>query len=107
MPPSYEIDGRRAYRLDCAWWAFRTVSKLVTFRYQEMKEEAARVWRQLEDKAFDEQAAIEAEALKLYKENPEKAKDFLTNYCQQQAEQAVADYWKLAGELWVKYSANF
>ncbi|HOP59960.1 MAG TPA: C69 family dipeptidase [Candidatus Saccharicenans sp.] len=107
MPPSYEIDGRSAYRQDCAWWAFRTVSKLVTFRYQEMKEEAALVWRGIEDKAFDEQAAIEAEALRLYKDNPEKARDFLTDYCQKQAQQAVADYWRLAGELWVKYSANF
>jgi dipeptidase len=72
-----------------------------------MKEEAARVWKQLEDKAFEQQAAIEAEALKLYQEDPEKAREFLTSYCQQQAGQAVADYWKLAGELWVKYSATF
>jgi len=107
MPASYEIDGRGAYRRDCAWWAFRTVSKLVTFRYQEMKEEAAQIWKQLEDKAFEQQAAIEAEALKLYQEDPEKAREFLTSYCQQQAGQAVADYWQLAGQLWVKYSANF
>ena len=83
------------------------MSKLATFRYQEMKEDIARVWKQLEDQAFEQQVAIEAEALKLYQENPEKARDFLTEYCQKQAGQAVADYWKLAGELWVKYSASF
>ncbi len=28
MPDSYTVDGRWGYKADCAWWTFRTVSKL-------------------------------------------------------------------------------
>jgi len=107
MPDSYMVDGRRAYRRDCAWWAYRTVSKLALFRWQEMTKDIEKIWRDIEDRAFGNQAAFEAEALAIYKKDPKKAKELLTKYCLDQASQAVAAYWKLADELWVKYSGNF
>jgi dipeptidase len=107
MPGSYMVDGRRAYRRDCAWWAYRTVSKLALFRWQEMTKDVEKVWKDIEDKVFTGQAKLEEEALALYKKDPGKAKELLTKYCLDQADQAVAAYWKLADELWVKYSGNF
>ena len=107
MPASYMVDGRREYRRDCAWWAYRTVSKLALFRWQEMTKDIEKVWRPIEDKAFGGQAAFEAEALALWKQDPGKARELLTKYCLDQADQAVAAYWKLADELWVKYSGDF
>jgi dipeptidase len=107
MPGSYMVDGRRAYRRDCAWWAYRTVSKLALFRWQEMTKDVERVWKDIEDRVFPGQAKLEEEALTLYKKDPRKAKELLTTYCLDQADQAVAAYWKLADELWVKYSGNF
>jgi dipeptidase len=107
MPGPYIVDGRRAYRRDCAWWAYRTVSKLALFRWQEMTKDVEKVWKGIEDRAFSSQAKLEEEALALYKKDPNKAKALLTKYCLDQAEQAVAAYWKLADELWVKYSGSF
>jgi dipeptidase len=107
MPASYMVDGRRDYRRECAWWAYRTVSKLALFRWQEMTRDIEKVWRPIEDRAFGGQAAFEAEALALWKKDPGKARELLTKYCLDQADQAVAAYWKLAGELWVKYSGDF
>ena len=107
MPDSYVVDGRRAYRRDCAWWAYRTVSKLALFRWQEMTKDIEKVWRPIEDRAFEAQVKLEAEALALWKKDPKRARDFLTKYSLEQADQAVAAYWKLADELWVKYSGNF
>jgi len=107
MPDSYMVDGRRMYRKDCAWWAYRTVSKLALFRWQEMTRDIEKVWRAIEDRAFGGQAAFEAEALALWKTDPKKAKELLTGYCLGQADQAVAAYWKLADDLWVKYSGDF
>ncbi len=107
MPASYAVDGRREYRQDCAWWAFRTVSKLALFRWQEMTRDIEKVWRPIEDKAFGNQAAFEAEALALWKRDPRKGREFLTDYCLEQADQAVAAYWRLAGALWVRYSGEF
>ena len=107
MPLSYMVDGRRAYSRDCAWWAFRTVSKLALFRWQDMTKDIEKVWRDIEDKAFVNQAKFEEQALALFKKDPKKAKELLTKYCLDQADQAVAAYWRLADQLWVKYSGNF
>jgi dipeptidase len=107
MPASYMVDGRWAFSRDCAWWAFRTVSRLANFRYQEMSQDIAKVWKPIEDKAFAEQARFEEEALALYKKDPKKARELLTKYSHDLANGAVAAYWKLADDLWLKYSGNF
>jgi dipeptidase len=107
MPDSYLVDGRWGYRTDCAWWAFRRVSKLALFRWQDMTKDIEQVWKPIEDKAFAEQAQIEEEALRLYKENPQKAQAFLTEYCHDIANNAVAAYWTLGDNLWGKYARYF
>jgi dipeptidase len=107
MPDSYMVDGRRAYRRDCAWWAYRTASKLALFRWQEMSKDVAKVWGEIEDRAFENQAKFEEEALALYRKDPRKARALLTKSCLDQADAAVAAYWKLADNLWLKYSGSF
>ncbi|MFZ2055106.1 MAG: C69 family dipeptidase [Candidatus Aminicenantales bacterium] len=107
MPDSYMIDGRRGYRRDCAWWAFRKVSQLALFRWQTMSQTIARVWTAIEEKAFADQATIEEEAARLYKENPAKAREFLTDYCIKMADDAVAAYLKLEEDLWGSFTQYF
>ena len=107
MPESYMVDGRWGYRRDCAWWAFRRVSKLALFRWQDMTQDISRVWEKIEGQAFSDQAKIEEEALALYKEEPGQARRFLTEYCVQLAEDAVKSYWDLGDDLWAKYSRYF
>lgn len=107
MPDSYRVDGRRAFKRDCAWWAFRRVSKLAAFRWQHITQDIARVWKKIENSLFEIQKETEAEALKLYKNDPEKAQKFLTDYCLQNAEDAVSAYWELGDNIWAKYSRYF
>jgi dipeptidase len=107
MPDSYMVDGRSRFRRDCAWWAFRTVSQLALFRWQSMTQTIARVWTPIEEKAFADQAKIEEEALLLYKQNPAKAREFLTSYCVKMADDAVAAYWQLHDDLWGSYTQYF
>lgn len=107
MPDSYKVGGREGFRTDCAWWAFRRVSKLALFRWQHMTKDIEKVWKAIENKAFSDQPGIEEKALQLYKENPRAAKDFLTKYCLDTAEQAVKAYWKLGDNLWTKYARYF
>ncbi len=107
MPDSYMVDGRKEFRRDCAWWAFRQVSKLATMRYQPMSEDIENVWKEIEDKAFAHQAELEKEALALHEKDPQKAKEFLTDYCLDVANKSVDRYWKLAEELWSKYHTLF
>ena len=107
MPASYMVDGRWAFSRDCAWWAFRTVSRLANFRYQEMSQDILKVWKEIEDRAFAGQAKLEEEALALYKKDPKKARELLTKYSHDLANGAVAAYWKLLDDLWLKYSGSF
>ncbi len=107
MPDPYRVDGRWGYRRDCAWWAFRTVSKLALFRWQEMTQDIEKVWKGIEDGLFGRQAEFEAEVLALYQKDPAKARELLTKYCHDEANAAVAAYWKLADELWARYSGRF
>jgi dipeptidase len=107
MPASYMVDGRWAFSRDCAWWAFRTVSRLANFRWQQMSQDIEKVWKPMEDQAFAGQAKFEEEVLALYEKDPKKARERLTRYSQDLANKAVAAYWKLGDDLWLKYSGYF
>ena len=107
MPASYMVDGRAKFRRDCAWWAFRQVSQLAFFRWQDMVKDIEKVWRPIEEKAWADQSRIEAEAVALYKQDPARARAYLTKYSHDMANGAVDAYWKLADDLWSKYTNLF
>ncbi len=107
MPASYMVDGRREFSRDCGWWAFRRASKLAYIRWQDAKGVLEAVWRPMEDEAFSRQADVEAEALRLYREDPARAEAFLTEYSHRLANAAVERYWKLGDELWVRFNNVF
>jgi len=107
MPASYIVDGREKFRRDCAWWAFRRVSKLAMFRWQVIVEDIAAVWQPMEERLFAQQDSVEAKAVALYKENPKKARKFLTEYSHDAANEAVEAYWQLGDDLWSKYNDYF
>jgi dipeptidase len=107
MPASYMVDGRWGFRRDCAWWAFRTVSKLALLRWQDMTKDIEKAWSGIETAAFADQPKVEAEALALFKTSPAKARDLLTRYSLETAEKAVAAYWTLADNLMGKYAAEW
>ena len=107
MPKSYEVDGRREFRRDCAWWAYRRVGQLAKFRWQVLIKDIEAVWRKIEDEAFANQESFEKKVTQLYKRNPKKAKQLLTDYCVDMADKAVRKYWKLGDQLWAKYTNYF
>ncbi len=72
-----------------------------------MRKDIKKVWFEIEEKAFKDQESIEEEALRLYKQNPKKAQEFLTKYCLKMANNAVKSYWKLGDDLWGKYTRFF
>ena len=107
MPASYLVDGRRAYRRESAWWAFRRATKLSYFRYQDMKAVLREVWEPIERDVFARQASMEEEALRLYREDPARAEGFLTAYCHDVANRTVERYWQLGDELWTRFNNAF
>lgn len=107
MPASYMVDGREKFRRDCAWWAFRQVSQLCSFRYQPMSQHVTKVWSEIEEKAFAGQDEFEKRMVELLKSDPESARAELTRYSTSLAEEAVARYWDLSDELWSLFTRYF
>jgi dipeptidase len=72
-----------------AYWNFRIISILVNLFYTATKDEVIPVWRAWEDELYRLQPFIEKTALSLHKNDPELAKEFLTNYSNSKAEEAL------------------
>lgn len=87
-----------------AFWVCNWVSNMVYPRYSLMIDDLRSVQKELEDGYFTRQSEVEEQALTLYKQSPEQAKNFLTEYTVNAA-QSMLDRWKKLGEfLVVKYN---
>ena len=86
-----------------SFWIQNWVSNMVYNKYNYMHPDLEKVQKELEGKFFSEQAETEKKALDLYKQSPDQAVQFLTNYSETQAQFAF-DKWKKLGEfLIIKY----
>ena len=65
---------------DSAFWIYNWVADMIRPRYNLMVEDMRTVQNTLEDTYAQSQEGIESAALKLYQQNPAKAKEYLTNY---------------------------
>ncbi len=91
------------YKDDAAFWVFNRVAHFAYLFYNRVMPDLQNQQSMLENKFFEFQPVIDESAVKLYNEDPEKAKEYLTDYCVSNANYVV-DYWKEFGEwLFVKY----
>ncbi len=87
-----------------AFWIYNWVADMIRPRYSLMVGDMQQVQTGLEDMYANAQEGIEATAMKLYQQDPLKARDFLTRYTAMAAKDAV-DSWKILGEfLIVRYN---
>ncbi|WP_299232683.1 C69 family dipeptidase [uncultured Bacteroides sp.] len=89
---------------DSAFWIYNWVADMIRPRYSLMIDDMRAVQKELEDTFESAQSGIESAALKLYQEDPAKAKDFLTNYTDMTARTTVDRWKKLAEFLIVRYN---
>ncbi len=89
---------------DSSFWVFTFVSNQAYGRYSHMIEDIKKVQTELEDNLSSYTAAIDQSAKALYDQNPELARQFLTDFSVNQAE-LVTERWRKLGEfLLVKYN---
>lgn len=87
-----------------AFWVCNWVANMTYPRYSQLFPSVEQVRDNVEGGYLETQKAIEEKALALYNENPAKAKDFLSDYTVDCA-QDMLDRWKQLGEyLIVKYN---
>lgn len=60
-----------------------------------------------ENQAFAELPGIERKALELYKDNPNKARAFVTAYSSSFARAITQRYWELGDALWDLFAYDF
>ncbi len=106
QPTCYNTPGADAltFSMDNAYWVCNWVSNMVYPRYSQMFPSLAAVRDSLERSYFEEQAIIEAEAVKLHGESEERAVAYLNDYSCRKAEQMIARWRQLAVYLIVKYN---
>lgn len=87
-----------------AFWVCNWVSNMVYPRYSQMFPSLKEVRDSLENSYFAAQPKVEAEAMRLYNENPEKAAAYLNSYTIEKAQQMLERWKQLAVYLIVKYN---
>lgn len=108
MAPHYKVAGRQTgYTLTSAWWIFNRLGTLTAQRWGDMHKDVEAVWEPWQSNLIANQQVIEAEALKLYENNPKKAVEFLTKYSFDEGVKAMEEGIRLGDFLWTKYDEKF
>ena len=87
-----------------AFWIYNWVADMIRPRSSLMIDDMRTVQNSLEDMYANAQSGVESTALKLYQEDPAKAKAFLTDYTSMTAQTAVESWKKLGEFLVVRYN---
>ncbi len=88
---------------DAAFWVFNKVANFAYSRYDLMIDDIKKVQSKLEQKYMSLVPVIDETALALYEENPELAKDFLTQFSVSTGNSTVERWEELFRFLMVKY----
>jgi dipeptidase len=108
LAESYKTPGRpNGFTMKSAWWAFNRLGTLASQRWGDMRHDIDNKWNPMQKELFDNQANFEKEALMIYKKNPKKLAEFLTNKVVKQGDRVVNEAIKLGDFLWTKYDEKF
>jgi len=91
------------YSPTSAFWIFNRVTNFAYLRYDVLAPEIRKVGDNHENRAIERTAAIDAAAMMLYKESPAKAREFLTDYSVNTAQELFDKWVNLDRYLLVKY----
>ena len=104
LPPDYQTDGRTTgFSRRAAWWAFKRVATLAAHRWGEMRKDVAAVRDPLQEKLLAAQKETADTATQLLKEDPVKAREYLTRVTADACAETTQAYWNLGDLLWTKY----
>ena len=107
LPASYHIGDHWVFDRNVARWAFDYVDMLTQVKYSYAIQDVNEAIFKWEGGALSRTSAIDKEAYELYLEDPAKAREFLTKYCIDNANQVVDAWWNLGDNLLVKYDHGF
>lgn len=105
VPESYAVGNGDllTYSESSAFWAFNFVSNFAYLRYNLMIQDIRKKQGALEQGFIKKVNSIDEKALALYQEDPQQARDFLTNFSVSAGNHTVAVWKDLGHYLLVKY----
>ncbi len=107
VPAGWSQGKRHEFDPNSAWWAFNFVNNWAVLRWDAILKDVNLEQARWEKSFFSKQAEVEAEAEKLYKESPEKAVSYLTDYSYDAMEKVEKAWWTLAWNLVGKYQDGY
>lgn len=103
---SYQIYDPNKYDEKSARWAIDFVDNLANLKFQPIADDVRKARDPFEQKMFENQNLIEEEALKLYKKNPKKAQEYLTNYSNGLMNDVTKMFLDLRNQIITDYTNN-
>jgi len=104
VPESFKIGDHWKFNRDAARWAFDYVDYHTQVIYSHAIEDVKKVQEKWEGGAVKNTPLIDKTAQKLYKQDPARALEFLTDYTINYANSVVKAWWDLGDFLLVKYN---
>ena len=110
LPKSFSFCGQDQFSREAALWSFRRTNRLAMVNWGESQKIMEPEVAKFEDKLFTEMDHIEAQALKLLKQDKKNSKQnnetqlcrqYLTDYSNSFAGASMNKWWELGDELWV------
>ncbi len=107
LPKAYQYGSPIEYDNKFAWWGYNIVSNWVSAMYNYALKDVQQMQLSLENSQISKQNEIEKEALSLYKTDKQKAKEYLTSYCTDNADFILKKWWGLAHYLMEKFNNGY
>ena len=100
VPVEWSTGDRKNFDPDCSWWAFNLVNNYANLNWGAMYPVIRERKAAIEKEYFDNQAAVEAEAVRLYESGDEDAaRAYLTEYVCNSMNNLNDQWWGFAWEL--------
>ncbi len=90
-----------------AWWAFNFVANWAGLKYSYIIKDIKQKQDEIENAEIESIRKMDEKALALYKEDPIKAQQLLTTYCETMANRVVKAWWEFAWVLVARYDDGY
>ncbi len=107
LPKSYQTGSTSKFDPRSAWWVFNLVAQKAGTKFSYIKEDVLAKQSEIENREFAMQTSIDKAASDLYKKDPALAREYLTNYSTDNANQVVKEWWELLDMLLQKYNDGY
>jgi len=103
---SYKTYDPNKYSEKSARWAIDFVDNLANLKFQSIAKDVREVRDPFEAMMFENQKSVEEEAMKLYKKNPKKAQEYLTEYSNGLMADVTKMFIELRNQIITDYTNN-